>query len=98
MQAARDAAGVLFRSLRKQKNKFIAAVTKGEINQSAVVLDHGADFAEEFRAHQVAMGIVDGLEVIEVNEDEREFVAVAVGAVDLRVQHEIQMPRVVKRG
>src|SRR5579872_3695145 len=65
MQTARDAACVLFGSLRKQKNKFIAAVTESEIDQAAIALDHGADFAEELRAHQVAMGVVDGLEVIE---------------------------------
>ena len=46
----------------------------------------------------MAVRIVDALEVIEVDEDQRKFEAVAVRAVDFRVQHEVQMARVVEAG
>src|SRR6185437_15210900 len=46
----------------------------------------------------MAMRVVDGFEMVEVDEDDRKFVAVTVRAVDFRVQHEVQMARVVERG
>ena len=47
MQAARNAAGIFLGSLRKKKNKFISAISESEVDEAAVALDHGADFAEE---------------------------------------------------
>ena len=42
--------------------------------------------------------VVHQLEAVEINEDQRELERVAVRAVNLRIQHEIQMPRVVEAG
>jgi hypothetical protein len=61
-------------------------------------LHHLTDFGEQLGADQVAVRVVDGLEMIEVDEHERKFVAVALRAVDLRLQNEIQVPRVVQAG
>ena len=38
------------------------------------------------------------LEVVEVDEDQRKLERISVGAVNFRIQHEIQMPRVVEAG
>ena len=42
--------------------------------------------------------VVHHLEAVEVDEDQRKFKSVAVRAVDLRIQHEIQVPGVVQAG
>src|SRR5689334_20133909 len=44
------------------------------------------------------MSVIHALEVIEIDEDYRELVAIAMGAVNLRVEHEIKMARIIERG
>src|SRR5690348_10161439 len=44
------------------------------------------------------MSVIHALEVVEVDEDYRELVAIAMGAVNLRVEHEIKMARIIERG
>ena len=46
----------------------------------------------------MAVRVVDIFEVVEVDKNQRKFVVVALRPVDLRFQHEIQVPRVVKSG
>ena len=46
----------------------------------------------------MSVHIVDLLEMVEVNEDDGKFVAVTIGAIDFRVEDEVEMPGVVKRG
>src|SRR5271166_6142642 len=98
MQAARDTEGIFLRRLRQQHNEFVAAIPEGEVDQAALVFDGLADFAEQLRAHQVAVRIVNVLEMIEVDEDQGKLERIAMRAVDFRVEHEIQMTRVVERG
>ncbi len=98
VQAARDAERVFFRCLRKQDDEFVSAVAKREIDHAALFFDGLADFGEKLRAHQVAVCVVHILEVIEIDEDERKLEGVAVRAVDLGIEHEIQMARVVEAG
>src|SRR5579864_131388 len=89
---------VFFGGLRKQDYELVAAVAEGEIDHAALLFDGRADFGEELRAHEVAVGVVNIFEVIEIDEDERKLEGVAMRAVKLGIEHEIQMARVVEAG
>src|SRR4029077_8224089 len=69
---------VLFRSLRKQQHEFVAAIAERKVDKPALVLDGLPDFRQRLRSHQVPVSVVHVLEVIEVNENEREFKGVAM--------------------
>src|SRR5438045_2087115 len=56
--------GGIFVGLGKQNDKFIAAITKGVINQTKVRFDLEANFSEQLAPNQVSIGIVDLLKVI----------------------------------
>ena len=98
MQSARDAEGVFFGGLRQQDHELIAAVAEGEIDHAAFFFDRCADFGEELGAHQVTVGVVDIFKVVEVDEDQRKLEGVAMRTVQLGIEHEIQMARVVEGG
>ena len=97
VQAAGDVQRIFLRGLRKQDHKFVAAVAEREIDQAAVRLQRVADFGEQARTDQVAVGVVDLLEVIEVDEHERKFVVVALRTVDFGFENEAHVARVVER-
>src|SRR5581483_5220625 len=42
--------------------------------------------------------VVDRLEMIEIQKDQREFVPVTLRAIDLRLKDEIEMARIVQSG
>ena len=46
--------------LRQQDDEFIAAVAERQIDQAAFFLDGFADFRQQLRTDQVAVGIVHG--------------------------------------
>src|SRR5689334_15257575 len=56
------------------------------------------DLGEQLGAREMAMGIVDGLKVIEIEEHERELIAVSLGTVDFSFKNRVQVPSVVKAG
>ena len=89
--------GIVFGSLRQQDHKFVAAIAKRKIDQPAVRLQRIANFREQPGADQMAVRVVDLLEVIEIDEHQREFVVVALRTVDFRLQDETHVPRVVQR-
>src|SRR5579862_711059 len=98
MKAAGDVHGIFLGSLRKEQNELVATIAEGKINQAAVPLELVANFGEQAGADQVALGIIDLLEMIKVNEDEREFVVVALGTVDLGFENEAHVAGVIERG
>src|SRR5205823_206121 len=63
-----------------------------------MALDHVTDFGEELRADQVAVGIVDTLEVVEIDKDDAEFMSETRRAVNLGFERLVEMPRVVEAG
>jgi hypothetical protein len=98
VQAAGNSEGVFFRSLWQQDDELVAAVAEGEIDHAAFFFDGSADFGEELRTHQVAVGVVHVFKMVEVDEDQGKLERVPVRAVDFRIEHEIQMARIVKAG
>ena len=97
-QAAGDNLGGKFAGLRKQGNELIAPVAEGVIDETEAVLDGDADFIQQAAADEVAVAVVDLLEVVEVEEEDAELVAEAGGAVDLGLDGVVEVARVVKSG
>src|SRR6266480_457257 len=97
MQTARHVQRALFRCLRQQDYKLIPAITEREIDQPAMLLQRISDLRQQPGAHQVPVRIVYLLEMVQVDENDREFVVVALRTVDLRLQDEAHVPRVIER-
>ena len=77
--------------LGEDQRELLAAVSTGEVDLAHAAEQELPDGAQDRVAGLVAMGVVDLLEVVEVEEDERERVADAVGATPL--QHELLIER-----
>src|SRR5208282_3215824 len=69
VQASGDDHGVFLGGLRQQHHKFVAAVPEGEIDKAAVGFHHVADVGEQARSGEVAVRVVDVLEVVQVDEN-----------------------------
>src|ERR1700751_33069 len=70
VQPARYAERVFFGSLRQEDHELVASVAECEGDHPAFFFDGSADFGQELRAHQVAVGVVYILEMVEVDEDQ----------------------------
>src|SRR5215471_8321646 len=97
MQPSRDIQRVFLRSLRQQEHKFVSAVTECKINQAAMLLQCVSNVGQQSRANQMPLRVVHLLEVIEVNENQRKLVVIALRPVNLRLQNEAHVPSVIKR-
>src|SRR3954471_14821416 len=89
-----DYQGGVFAGLRQQDYKFIATIAKRRINQPQVGLNRESNLTQQFAANQVAVCVIDLLEVIKVNEHHRKLVPESRGAVNLALQHLVEMPRI----
>src|SRR5262249_35464772 len=70
VQAASNAQGVFLGSLGEENNELVSAIAKSEVYHAAFLFDGRTDFGEKLGTHQVAIGIVDVLKVIEIDEDQ----------------------------
>ncbi len=98
LQALGNHQRLVFAGLRKQHDKFVAAVAKGEINQTQLRLDQISNLGQQSASDQVSLGVVDLLEVIQVDEDHAEFIAEPSRAVDLGFERLVEMPGVEQAG
>src|SRR2546430_12136859 len=62
-----------------------------------MLLQRISNLREQPGAYQVPVRIVHLLEMVQVDENNREFVVVALGTVDLRLEDEAHVPRIIKR-
>src|SRR2546428_2512889 len=62
-----------------------------------MLLQRISNFRQQPRANQMPVRIVHLLEMVQVDEHDREFVVVALRAVNLRLQDEAHVPRVIER-
>src|SRR6266702_921858 len=97
-QAAGNNQGRIFSGLWQEHHEFISAVSEGKVNQAELGLDQISDFRQQFAANQVAVGVVYLLEMVEVDEQHREFVSESRRAINLRLQCLIEMARIVEPG
>jgi len=96
VEASGDDERVVLRCLRQHDHKLVSAVAKCEIDPAARRLHHLPYFGEKLRSDQVSMRVVHAFEMIEIDEHKRKLVAVALRAVDLRLENKIHVPRVIE--
>ncbi len=70
----------------EKQEELVAAVAAEEVVGAETGGDGLGDGAEGLVAGSVAVGVVDGLEVVDVDEKGREGAAVAVGAVEFAAE------------
>src|SRR5947209_4401932 len=75
--------GALFGGFRRDQGKFFAAVTRKEGVAAQGRADRGAQLAQRVVAGQVAKPVVDRLEVVDVEQDQRQRPAVPARAGQL---------------
>ena len=86
-----DLAGLLLVGLDGDERELVAAVAGGEVVGAGPAAQRVADAAQHLVADEVAVLLVDLLEVVEVDEDQREVAAGdARGALDLAQQALVQ--------
>ena len=66
--------------LRQGDHELLAAVARRLVDPARLELEDAADRAQHLVALQVAVGVVDLLEVVDVEHDQRQLVAEALGA------------------
>src|SRR5206468_11642603 len=72
-------------------------IPASETDQLAVLLQVISDFVQQLRAEQVSMRIVNLFKMVQVDENDREFVVVALRAVNLRLKNKDHVSRVIER-
>ena len=82
-----DALGAVERALEigpgQDGGELLAAVAGGVVDLARALAQHARDLAQDDVALRVAVGVVDELEVVEVDQHEPEVGAEALGALDL---------------
>ena len=75
--------------------ELVASVAGERIDVAHALLEHACQAAQGLRADQVAVDVVDVLETVEVEEEDRQGVAVALRALDLVLDRLEQIAGVV---
>ena len=88
--------GALEVGLRQRDGHLLAAVAGGLVDVTRGLAQDAGDLAQHHVALQVAVGVVDLLEVVDVEHDQAELVVVAAGALDLR-RHDLLEAAVVEQ-
>ncbi len=82
--------------MRQNNGEFIAAETRYEAFNTHHIPQASRSFNEKFVSDIVTMGVVDQLESVKIEEQEREFLA--LGRVDLSLKSVAKMQPVGKAG
>ena len=89
-QTIADAIGRFLRlfgvGVPEQDREFVAAKTRGKFGCAAMLLHHAGEALQRQGARQVAEAIVDGFQVVQVEEQKRERLAGAARATTLLLQ------------
>src|SRR5260370_19397857 len=93
-----DTLGFLVKSLRQHESELVAAVTRSGVDGAAMNAQDVRESIERVAADEMPVGIVDFLEAIEVEQENREGTAVAIGALGFRFEDIKQTAIVGKAG
>ena len=96
--ALRDHQGARGRRLRQHHHELVAAVAGQDVGLAHRLHQDAAHLGQGARARQVAVRVVDALEAVQVQEDDRERDAVALAALDLAADVDVQVARVEELG
>ena len=88
----------IFAGLRQQNDKLISAIAKGGIDAAHVVLDGSGNLGQQPAAGQMAMQVIDPLEVVEIDKDQAEGKIEAAGALELAFRDGKQVPGIEQAG
>ncbi|MNS69235.1 hypothetical protein D3C72_1025410 [compost metagenome] len=88
----------LGRGLGQHHRELLAAVTRDEIGLAGALLQHAGDALQHLIPEQVAVGVVELLEVVHVEQDQAGAVAVARAALELGGQLLLEVAAVVDLG
>src|SRR5215469_10263230 len=92
------ALGLFLASFRENQSKFVAAVTGSSINRAAMKAQDVRNAAKSAAANEVAVGVVNRLQAIQVEKEHGKGTPGAQGAFGFRVQHIEQLAIVGKAG
>jgi hypothetical protein len=87
-----------FRRVDQEHRELVTAVARHDREIARVLDEHARHFPEHLIARLVTVPVVDGLEVVEVDEDERHRLAEARVALGLLLDPEREVPAVVGAG
>ena len=90
--------GGLERSFRQQDHKFVAAVAAGDVFFAHALLQECAQLAQEGIAGFVAVGVVESLEAVHVQQHDGQLPLPARRAADFAVQDFVQIAPIVEAG
>src|ERR1700732_865886 len=76
-----DALGFVVQSFRQDESEFVAAIARGGVNGAAVDAQDVRESTERVAADEMAVGVVDFLEAVEVQEENSEGGGVGIGAL-----------------
>ena len=98
LQPLVELVGVLERRLGQDHRELVAADAAGDVGRADDVADAVGRLGQDAVAGEVADAVVDRLEVVEVEDDERQAAAVALGAGDLAGERLVEVAAVVQAG
>src|SRR6516225_10927570 len=78
--AARDQGTLMQCRGRKHDAKFVAARARKQVAWPQTGLGHQGEMLQAGVAGRMSMGIVDGLEAVEIDDEQREWLAAAHGS------------------
>ena len=95
-QPARDHPGALGIGVRKEDGELVATDAEGSVGTADRELEQPPEAGEHLVAGSVPMGVVHGLEAVEVDEDEREWHLVALRRLGQPIELLLEGPMVAE--
>ncbi|EFI64014.1 hypothetical protein BCSJ1_26258, partial [Bacillus cereus SJ1] len=77
-QALGEQPGAFHRRVQQHHAEFLAAVASGDVGIAHMGLDHPGEGLDRLIAHGVTIGVVDALEMIDVEHHQRQATAIAL--------------------
>src|SRR5215471_12989486 len=98
VNTAGDKVGFGFAGLRQHQGKLVATVASGSIDCATMNPQNVCQAAQGPAANQVAVRVVDFFQSVEIEEQDREGPAIAIGALGFCFEHVEQPPVICQAG
>ena len=82
--------------MRQNDDKFFAAIARADVYITHGGLQYAGDVAESGVAGAMAVRIIDALQVIEIEKDQRQAFIIAVGHFDLAIEPLLKVTMIIK--
>ena len=86
------------RHARQQQQELLAAIAAGHVGGTRLLAQHRRQVLEDFVARLVAVGIVDALEMVEIDQHQAQRVPLALAVRQIAVHGGIEIAPVVETG